>query len=173
MVMRSSINVKYYCDCYTGAGLVEISAMRDGNGGVVYTFSCDLAAKYPLSQGSYMGIVGSIATLATGILGGGITTAGAISNVMRMGKFQTELSGNFTGNSGAMSIKKPYLVIIRPQTNMADQYLNFDGAPANYTVKVGECSGYVKAKEAHLKIEGAYESEITLIEQLLYTGILI
>ena len=119
-VMRGEINIKYKIDVLTGACLCSINVKRDLSGGQLYTYSGNCAVQYPLSSGSYMGIVSSALSIAGSVVGsiasGGAllpvalgVSASAISNA----KTKVEMSGNITGSSGAMGIKKPYLIIRR------------------------------------------------------------
>lgn len=171
-VMRSRIGVKYHGDAYTGTGLCEVTVTRDaGAGGVLYSYGCECAVRYPLSQGSYMGMVGAIAGTALGIASGNI--APALLGFMNA-RMDVDHSGGFSGNSGAMGIKKPYLVIMRPQTAMANNYKHFTGAPSNANVKVGSCSGYIRCKEVHVEgLAAATSEEKAMVESALKTGIIV
>ena len=178
-IMRGKINVKYRGDAYTGCCLAEVSVTRDGeSGGVLYTYSGDCAARYPLSHGSYMGIVNAIAGIGIGIgtaLAGApsIGVAGAVG-MAQHARATVEHSGSFSGNSGAMGIKKPYLVIMRPQTAMANNYQHFTGQPSNSNVVLGSASGYVRVKECHVEdIATATDAEKQMIESALKTGVII
>lgn len=178
-VMRGSISVVYHIDVITGACLAEVNVVRDGCGGTLYTYAGNCAVQYPVSSGSYMGIVASIASIAGGIAGT-IATGGALAPVA-MGSVsgilnahtRVQHSGSFSGNTGAMGIKKPYLIITRPQPVLPVNFPNFKGLPANDTVLLGECSGFVKCSECHLENIPATGTELTEIESLLKSGVLI
>ena len=186
-VMRSSINVKLHCDVLTGAMLAEVYVYRDGAGGNLYTYSGSCIVTYPVSSGTYIGAVANVvataASVAAGIMGT-VTTGGALAPVavgaagaavsgLSHTHTNVQHSGSFSGAAGVMGGKIPYLIVLRPQTRLADNYPAYDGVPANYTSQLGACSGYVKVKEVHLKVPNAFESELTEIEQLLHQGILI
>lgn len=178
-VMRGSINVKYHVDVLTGACLAEIKVTRDASGGTLYTYAGNCAVQYPLSSGSYMGIVASALSIAGGIAGtiasGGAAAPmalGAVSGALNA-HTQVSHSGNFSGNAGAMGIKKPYLIITRPQTMLAASFDNYQGIPSNHTTILGSCSGYVKCVECHLENIPATNQELSQIETLLKTGVLI
>lgn len=180
-VMRGKINVRYHGDAFTGSCLAEVSVTRDGeSGGVLYTYSGDCAARYPLSHGSYMGIVNGVIGVATSTamaLGGMVNPimglGGIVSSAMGA-RNKVEHSGGFSGNSGAMGIKKPYLVIMRPQTAMAKNYEHFTGQPSNSNVVLGSASGYVRVKECHVEdIATATDAEKQMIESALKTGVII
>lgn len=175
-VMRSTISVKYHIDVLTGTGLAEISVRRDAAGGVLYQFSCDCAERFPISSGSYMGIIGGlagvgagIATAATGnLLAGGLMAANAIGN----SHFDVNRTGNFSGNAGAMGGKKPYLIISRAQPATANNFSAYVGKPTNHTTTVGACKGFIKCVVDHLENIPATADELAEIDTLLQQGIL-
>ena len=177
-VMRSSVNITYGVDVITGACLAKINIQRDGAGGILYSYGGSCACHYPISSGSYAGIVSGIVSAAVGIgtsivSGNPAPAIGGVISGMHQAHTTVEHSGGFTGCAGAMGPKKPYLIIERPQTAMADSYNEYIGMPSNSTVKVGDCSGYTRFKEIHLSVGGAYADELTEIENILTSGILI
>lgn len=186
-VMRSSINVKLHCDVLTGALLAEVNVIRDQAGGILYTYSGSCIVTYPVSSGTYVGAVANVVSVAASVAAGIMRTvasggalapaavgaAGAAVSGLAHTRTNVQHSGSFSGAAGVMGGKIPYLIITRPQTRMADQYPAYDGVPANFTSRLGDCTGYVKVKEVHLKVPNAYESEIAEIEQLLHQGVLI
>ena len=181
-VMRGRVNVVYHIDVITGAVLVEVKIIRDNNaGGVIYQYTGSCAEHYPLSSGSYMGIVtgaagivgGVAATIASGgaaapmLLGAAAGIGGMHANIQR--------SSSFTANAGAMGIKKPYLIVSRPQTSMAQNYGHFVGNPANTLVLLSNTTGYVKVKEIYLVNvnPGMTDNEQRKIKSLLKEGVVI
>lgn len=179
-VMRSTVNVVYHVDVITGACLAEVRVTRDTAGGVLYQYAGNCAVQYPISSGSYMGIVASVTSIAGGIAGT-IATGGALAPVAlgavggaMNAHTRVEHSGGFSGNAGAMGGKKPYLIITRPQPHMAVNVEDFKGKPANYTTVVGACSGFIKCLECHVNnIYGATDEELNEIESLLKTGVIV
>lgn len=175
-VMRSTIGVKYGVDVLTGACLAMVEVNRDGGGGVMYQYAGNCAVQYPISSGSYMGIVTGIASVATGIVGA-VASGGAIAPALMGGAgalmnshTTVQHSGGFSGNAGAMGGKKPYLIIIRPQTKVAQDYPYLQGYPTNTTVKIGDCSGYVRVRSLHLDTVAATDAEKVEIETILKSG---
>lgn len=178
-VMRGQVGVKYHVDVLTGACLAEISVTRDGSGGILYTFTGNCAVQYPISSGSYMGIIASMASIAGGVVGTVISggalapvAMGAVSGVLNA-HTRVQHSGGFSGNAGAMGVKKPYLIITRPQTCLANEFPKFNGYPANKTTTLSTCTGFVKCESCHVENIPATEAELAEIEALLATGILI
>lgn len=176
--MRSKVNIKYHIDVLTGACLVEVYVTRDLHGGVLYTYNGNCAVQYPLSSGSYMGIVTGIINAGIGVavgvggnplLGAGMTLSG-ISGM----KTNIKHSGTLSGNTGAMGIKKPYIIITRPQTHVADDIEKFIGYPTNNKITLSNVSGYIKVKYVHVdEIDNAFNVEKDEIERLLKEGVII
>lgn len=178
-VMRSTISVKYKVDVITGACLAEVSVSRDGGGGILYTYGGSAIVTYPVSSGSYIGAVQAALSTAIGI-GSAIATGGAslgASAGMVLGglshaKTQVQHSGQFSGCSGAMGGKKPYLIISRPQTRTPQRIAEYEGIPTNSIHQLINCNGFTKVKEVHVVSKTAYDNEIQEIESLLKTGVI-
>lgn len=179
-VMRSTISVKYKIDVITGACLAEVSVSRDGAGGILYTYGGSAIVTYPVSSGSYVGAVQAALSTAIGI-GSAIATGGAslgASAGMVLGglshaKTQVQHSGQFSGCSGAMGGKKPYLIISRPQTRTPQKIAEYEGIPTNSIHQLSTCNGFTKVKEVHITSKTAYDNELQEIESLLKTGVII
>lgn len=178
-VMRSSINITYTVDVLTGACIAEVNVKRDGSGGVLYSYSGNCASQYPLSSGSYMGIVSSVIGVAGSIVGtvasGGSLAPlalGATSGLLNA-KTHVQHSGSLSGNSGVMGGKIPYLIISRPQTNMAENYQHLQGLPSNTYVQLSACHGFTKIKNVNVQNINAESEELEEIKTLLLDGVII
>lgn len=169
-VSRSTISIRYGVDVLTGACLASVSVQRDNAGGVLYQYSGNCACQYPLSSGSYMGMVtgaiGTLGSLARGnIFGTAMGIAGMHTNI--------EHSGGFSGNAGAMGIKKPYLIISRPQSAINDGFPSIQGYPSNYFTRLGNCSGFTQVAECHVENISATDKELDKIKDLLKEGVIL
>ena len=178
-VMRGVVSVKYTVDVITGACLAEVSISRDASGGVLYTYSGDCAVRYPVSSGSYMSIVGGILSIAGGIAAtvasGGAAAPAVLGAAAGMTRMHTDVkhSGNLSGNAGAMGIKKPYLIISRPQSATAADFNKYQGIGANAKKSVGDMTGYFKMDDVRLTgVAGATKEELEEIRVLLKTGVI-
>lgn len=169
-VMRSTISVIYHIDILTGACLAEVNVQRDAAGGTLYTFSGDAAVRYPVSSGSYMGIVSGLIGVATSVVSGNLLPA--LGGVTRL-HTNVDRSGSFTGNAGAMGSKIPYLIISRPQTAMADQFETLSGYPSNTYTPLSACKGFTQVKYCHVENLNATDAEKQEIEQLLKEGVIL
>lgn len=169
-VMRSTISVKYRVDVLTGACLAEVNVQRDAAGGTLYTFSGDAAVRYPVSSGSYMGIVSGLIGVATSVVSGNLLPA--LGGITRL-HTNVDRSGSFTGNSGAMGSKIPYLIISRPQTAMADNFETLSGYPSNTYTPLSACKGFTHVKYCHVENLNATDAEKQEIERLLKEGVIL
>lgn len=180
-VTRANVNVKYKVDVLTGACLATVNVTRDANGGgQLYAYAGNCAVQYPLSSGSYMGIVAGVlgiaGSVASTVLSGGALlpmALGAGASAMNGMKTRIEHSGSLSGNSGAMGIKKPYLIIRRPQTKIADNLEYMAGVNNNVYDVLSGFSGLTRVKYVHLENIPATSDELAEIETLLKSGIMI
>ena len=97
------------------------------------------------------------------------SSAGSLLNA----RTKVEHSGGFSGNAGAMGSKIPYLIISRPQIDLANKFEKYIGYPANITTTLESCSGFVNVLECHLENINATDSELNEIESLLKGGIIV
>lgn len=179
-VMRATIHVVYHIDVLTGACLADVEVTRDaGAGGVLYQYSGDCAVHYPVSSGSYIGIVGGILSAGAGIAGtiasGGAAAPLVLGGASALMRMHTDVarSGGFSANAGAMGAKVPYLIISRPQTALPENYLDIEGIGSNKTVTLNTCAGYTRIKEVYLQGVGdATEGELNELETLLKAGVI-
>jgi len=178
-VMRSTIHIVYHVDVLTGACLAEVKITRDAAGGTLFQYSGNAAVQYPISSGSYMGIISGIMSIAGGVAGT-IATGGAAMPVLlgagaSVGRMHTDIShsGSFSGNAGAMGIKIPYLIISRPQTALANNYQKYVGIPANQETLISDTTGFVKYDVIHLTGISATDKEKSEIQTLFSQGVLI
>lgn len=178
-VMRASIHIVYHVDVLSGACLADVKVVRDSSGGTLYQYAGNASVTLPISSGSYMGIVASVASIAGGIAGtiasGGSALPLIASSASSMFNAHTrvEHSGGFSGNAGAMGGKIPYLIISRSQTAMASEFNKYIGYPSNFTTTLGSCSGFVKVLECHLENINATKSELEEIDTILKEGVII
>jgi hypothetical protein len=175
-VMRSTIHVTYGVDVFTGACLAIVEITRDSNSVVMYQYSGMCSVDYPLTnlQASQMaaGLLGIAAGLAGLASGGTLAPAlGLAGGTVATMKRSVGRSGSFSGNSGAMGIKVPYLIFQRPQPKTASTFPRLSGYPTNYSIRLGECSNHVVCKEVHVSGINATLQELEEIERLLKTGI--
>ena len=180
--MDSTINVTYKVDVYTGTCLATVKITRSKdmpNGGILYTFNGNCSQHLPLTSGDASGLIsGLLGAVGSGLAiasGGGL---GIVAGATMLGQslnhemLHVSHSGNISANSGIMGDKHPYLIIGRVHGYDANSYNTFYGYPANKTVSLGNCSGFVRVKEIHLKTT-ATDNERDEIISLLREGVIL
>lgn len=179
-VMRSTIHVVYGVDVFTGACLAMVEVTRDGNAVNMYQYAGVCSVDYPLSNVQASNMLSGLLTMGAGIASimasGGISApaaGAAIGGAAATLKRSVGRSGCFSGNSGAMGVKKPYLILERPQTKVANTFPRLAGYPTNYSCKLSDCSNQVVVKHVHVEGIPATDTELSQIETLLKNGILI
>lgn len=180
-VMRATIGVKYRIDVITGTLVAFVSVTRDsGAGGVIYQYTGSCCEAYPLSSGSYMGILTGVLGIAAGVAGT-IATGGAAAPALLGGAAglsamhtKVEHSNGFSGNAGALACKKPYLIISRQQSALSNGISGKGGFPANSLIKLNQCKGFTKVRFIHLQsVKNATDFEHDEIIRLLTEGVII
>lgn len=178
-VMRGEISVIYHVDVLTGACLIDVSVERDLAGGVIYTFSGNCAVQYPVSSGSYVGIVTGLLGIAGGIAGtvasGGMLAPLLMGAGASVGNMHTSVShsGNISANAGAMGAKIPYLIIERSQTKTPLTAVAIEGLPQNEIVSLSNLNGFVRVKTAKYDGINCTSDELNIIRGLLESGVYI
>lgn len=181
-VMRSTISISYGVDVFTGACLATVNVDRDGNSVGLYQYSGVASVEYPLTGAQHgglinglLGVAGGVAGIAlastgVGVVAGASAIAGGLTNAA---KTSNARSGGFSGNAGAMGVKIPYLIIERPITKVANTFDILNGYPTNHDSRLGDCSGNVIVKYVHVEGINATEQELSLIESMLKSGVVV
>lgn len=178
--MKSSINVKYKVDVYTGTCLAEVKITRTEdmpNGPIIYTFSGNCSQQLPLTSGNATGLlnalIGAVTAGMSAASGGGLSTlAGAqmLGNSLTHEMFHVNHSGNISANAGIMGQKKPYLIIGRRHCYDANNYNAYYGYPSNKTLIMGNHHGFLRVKKCWIKTS-ALQDEYDEIMRLLEEGV--
>lgn len=182
-VLRSTITVEYKGDVLTGACIAEIAVKRDNAGGILYQYSGNMACDYPLTSGNYTAVISAGLNAAGSAIGGALVGGvpgallgggrSALSSLANGNLFNVQQSSGFSGASGVLGGKKPYLIISRPQPEINDHFPELQGYGSNKYVSLSECTGYTRVKAVHVdKIEKATSAEKDMIETALKTGVI-
>lgn len=179
-IMRSTIQVTYGVDVFTGACLAMVEVTRDGNTINMYQYAGVASVEYPLTgsvhSGLITGLLGIAGSVAATVATGGVAAPAVIASVGGLASASAShnaRAGGFSGNAGAMGIKKPYLIIERPQTKIAETFPELAGYPTNYSCKLNECSGHVVVRHAHIEGINATDSELSKISSILISGVIV
>lgn len=150
-----SVNLKYHVDLLTGAFIAQVSVTRPtrsqfpgdatpGYNTLIAQYEGNCFEMLPLSSTDFrnmfsgmLGIVGGIASVAGGNIGG----LGAMaSSVMGM-KTNVNRSGQATGSYGYAGKQEAFILISRPFQCIPPNFGGFEGYPSNMYMTVSQCTG--------------------------------
>lgn len=135
--------------------------------------SAEMSAPITASEASAL-IGGENATgAATGASFNGINAANITNTVGQVmgSKLQIEHAGSFSGNSGYLGVRRPYLIINRPNMCLPSLYGHLNGYPSMITLNLSECSGFTKVQQVQLTGVTATNPEQSEILQFLKSGV--
>lgn len=189
--MNDIIHVVYRVDLLSGGFVVFVKNSK----GIVHQTTGNMAYHMPVTSIDYSRMYASLITGAVGLAGAAVTGGASIAaaktataafaakeafvgsaittgtNTMQNFHPQIQMSGNFGGNTGICSNKKPYLIIERPVPNVPSNYSAIKGNTSNVTVTLGNCSGFTQVSDMQIKYISATDAEKTQILNLLTSGV--
>lgn len=175
-IINCYLNIKYTIDVYTGSCLAQLIVTKGSYTQTLYTFEGNCSVQIPLTGSDRARIIGAIAsTVATGISTGGVGFASMAVGQIASGGAQASIqrTSGFSGNCGAMAIKKPYIVMTRLKSADAVDYNKIVGNPTNKSVYLTNCKGYTRVKEIHLDNLNCTDTEKAMIYNVLKQGIVL
>lgn len=178
--MNADLHIVYRIDVYTGTCVALIYAKRDADmpqEQIIYTFSGNASQKLPLTAADFSGAIGALLGLAgagvavasggsLGVAAGALGAAHSLTSEM----VHIQHSGGLSANAGILSPRVPYLILSRQYGYDANGYSGFYGYPANKTVYIGNCNGYIKCKDVIFR-GSCTEEEAEEIVSLLKDGV--
>lgn len=177
-IVGSYVTIKAGVDVFTGTILYTINIRKSsGINQIMYAYEGNCAVALPLTGADKSRMFSVLGAAATGGAIGGVGGAvvGAFTSMMN-GSQQADIqrTGNFGSNSGAMGVKKPYIVVSRNTPYDARSYSYYHGYPANKTVQLGDCTGFTRVLDCRVDgISGATDTEKRMIEEALKRGVII
>lgn len=180
-IIGSKVHIYYIIDLMTGSCVASVKVKKGDLDSVLYQFNGNCAYNLPISQNNYSTLLSSMlsasASVAVGVATGGASTPlmiGAGASVASDARPHVAHSGNLSANVGYMGIKKPYIILTRPQQALPEYFGAYKGYQSNITKKLSDCKGFTKVGEIHLDgISRATSAELAQIESLLKTGVII
>lgn len=103
----------------------------------------------------------------------GESLLGASVNGVIGGKGFYSHAGAVGGSPGFLAVKKPFVIIKRPEQVIPSMYGKFHGYPANTTANLNDLTGYTEVSDIRLNIPDATVDEIIECEQLLKGGVVL
>ena len=177
-VMGNTIEVQYNLDVVTGAGAAFVKCGES----VLYTFPCQVGYDIPLTGSNkaalYTGLMNVAMSAMTGAIIGNVPGAmlgaatGAVSTAASK-QSDVERSGSMSGNGGVLGDFNCYLIIHRPVQSLPQNFKQYKGYKSYITKQLIHCEGFTKVDSINLTVPGATDAELTEIENLLKSGVLI
>lgn len=176
-IMGKSVHVVYHIDILSGA----CTAFVKCGGSVLYEFIGQCSSSIPVTGNDWTNVINGVlsvsAAIGTMVATGGATApmaASAIaSTAVNSMKSNVEKSGSMSGTGGMLAVQTPYLILTRPRQAMPARQNELMGYPSFITSKLGSLSGYTVVEEIHLENISGTEQELSEIENLLKTGVIL
>lgn len=186
-IIPHKIHVIYNIDFLSGVACAEVLIDED----VRYAYQAAMCAAVPVTSSDASRLIASIIGAAAGTVSGGVMggivggTAGSrmasraliggVSEVAMspINGIHTQRTGSISANTGLLGEMKPYVLVTRPISVVADQYKSLLGQPYQLDGSLGSQTGFVKVREVHLDGITATEAEKTEIKQLLKEGVIL
>ena len=186
-VMGASLKVVYHVDILSGDC---VAFLRHSSRGVIYSYAGNCLANIPMTASSYGGALKNyyqqLANVFPGMIQGGASGGAAGAAAAGIGglvgaaesiAFNTrptyQRSGNMSGSAGIMGVKKPFIIIERPNISVPDYVQRYAGLSANVTMKLGSLHGFTTCDYVHIEGLHATEAELNEIESLLHSGVIL
>lgn len=103
----------------------------------------------------------------------GLKNAGNMLGAIMSSKVPVELTNSFTGNSGLLGKRRPYVTIIRPRMCNPNEYGKFNGYPCMKYLKLGNCTGFTLVQQIQLTGIDATNPELDELEGFLKAGVIL
>ena len=176
-IMGKSVHVVYHIDILSGA----CTAFVKCGGSVLYEFIGQCSSSIPVTGNDWTNVINGVlsvsAAIGTMVATGGATAPMAASSIASTAvnsmKSNVEKSGSMSGTGGMLAVQTPYLILTRPRQATPAHQNEFMGYPSFITSKLGSLSGYTVVEEIHLENISGTEQEISEIENLLKTGVIL
>lgn len=161
---NATIGVSYRFNVIDGSFMCFVTGYGNHiNKGFDYGYRSGLLAQYSGNACLHMPITGeNYAAMLAGQIGaaGGVLANAAYGNIagaagsainMIMMKPNIAQSNAYSASSAILSHRKPFFMISRPTSHYSELYQHEQGLPANITARLGDLSGFVQMKNAHIE----------------------
>lgn len=126
------------------------------------------------------GASGAAAEGAAAGTGSSVTAAGIAGGATNIGSSLSQLakpsitrSGTVSGTTSLFSVKRPYLILEKPNVQDYADFNKLKGYACGMTLKLGDLKGYTEVERIHLKNIYATAPELNEIESLLRQGVIL
>lgn len=176
-IMGKPVHIKYHVDIISGACAAYIKC----GDSVLYSFIGQCSSSIPISGNDWTNVINGVISAATSI-GSMVATGGATapfavpalaSTAVNSMKPNIEKSGGMSGTGGLLGIQTPYLILTRPRQCLPAAQNEYMGYPSFTSSVLGDLTGYTEVEQIHLDGIAATDAEISEIETLLKSGVIL
>lgn len=170
---NDKLALKYRVDVLTGQCVAFLSNSK----GLVASYNGNCAYHIPLRSRDYSQMISGIANATASTLLGGVSAPsfnGALNGALNFkpaGSVTT--AGAFSGNSGVLTNRKPYIIIERPRISIPRSYPHNIGYKSEITSKLSDLHGFTTVKAIHLDSVVATAEEKEELETLILSGVVL
>ena len=184
-IMNATVRLEAKVDIISGSGSYNVFVERNEMNALMYTYSFNCRADFPLTGEAHrtfldtmLGLakytagatIGSAAGGALGMVAGGASVMGAAT----LAKPIPYNGGNIGSIGGWLSILTPFIMIDRPNYGEPEHFREIMGEAANTDVRLGLVHGYTEIREVHVdSIDEATAWEKDEIGRLLKSGVIL
>lgn len=160
-----------------GAGLFVAGAAQE-TGNVVSTMRETTTERNPMTGRQITTATRTVETStpasSTGASFNGLSAANVANTVgdIMASKPAIEHSGSFSGNTGYLGVRRPFLIIERPNLCLPSDFQKLNGYPSMITMPLSDCTGYTVVQQVQLTGLGATNPEQAEILELLKGGVI-
>lgn len=179
-IMNTSIQIKYNIDVMSGACCAFVIA----NGTTLYSFIGQCSCSVPVTGrdwtnlingvlGAVSGVASAAGSAASGNIMGAVSGIASAASSALSAKPTIEHSGSMGGMGGLMGIKRPYFIIERPVQAVPGHQNDVIGYPSFVYKYISRLSGYTEFEQIHLEGIPCTSDELSEIENILLSGVII
>lgn len=195
-VMQKTLRIKYHINCITG----EAVALLLADGSVFANYSGNCAKQMPICQSDFSSIVSASVQLCSTLITAGATAGiggvpekslfGATTEATKASESLVKANSSLLGSvmsakmnyrhssqlgtgAGQLAPQAPFLTIIRPNLDLADNYKAYTGYPCNKNLDLSSLHGFTVAEACNLSVPSASLEEISEIKELLLKGVIL
>lgn len=195
-VMQKTLQIKYHINCITG----ECVALLLADGSVFANYSGNCAKQMPITQTDFSAIISASVQLCSTLITAGATAGmggtaekslfGATTEATKASESLVKANSSLLGSvmsakmnyrhssqlgtgAGQLAPQAPFLTIIRPNLDLADNYKSFTGYPCNKNLNLSSLHGFTQVEACNLSVPSASLEEASEIKELLLKGVIL
>lgn len=196
-IMQKTLSISYHINCITG----ELVAFLLADNNVFATYAGNCVKQLPICQTDFSSIISGAVQICSTMISAGVGAASAgaeeganllttdisavnasnsavkassslLGSVMSM-KAHYKHSSQLGTGAGQLGPQCPFLTIIRPNLDLADNYKSFTGYPCNKNLALSSIHGFTQIEASNLSVPSASLDELSEIKELLLKGVII